>query len=231
MNSSSPLIPQGSNLEQQNKARSSLKVKIFCALGVNVAVLLVLLMQGCKREQPLPPVEETGYTGVFTDTNPPPPMELDTNVAPVSADPYAVAQPEVAPIPQETYVAPVTPPPSATEYKIQAGDTFSTIAPKFNVTVAALVAANPTVDARKLQIGKTIQIPAPTVTAATPGGTAPVVDVASGETIYTVKSGDTLGKLATQYRTTVAAIQAANGLADTRIKVGQKLKIPAKTSP
>jgi LysM repeat protein len=230
MNSSSPLIPQGSNLEQQNKARSSLKVKIFCALGVNVAVLLVLLMQGCKREQPIPPAEDAAYTGVFTDTNPPP-MEMDTNVASMQPDPYTVAQPEVTPIPQETYVPPAASTPSATEYKIQSGDTFSTIAPKFNVTVKALVAANPTVDPTKLQIGKTIQIPPPTATTAALSGTVPVVDAASGETVYTVKSGDTLGKLATQFRTTVAAIQAANGLADTRIKVGQKLKIPAKTSP
>jgi LysM repeat protein len=153
---------------------------------------------------------------------------MDTNVAPV-VDPYAVAQPEVvAPLP-DPYVAPapVLPTPSATEYKIQAGDTFSSIAPKFKVTVAALVAANPTVDPARLQIGKTIQIPAPTVAPAN-GGTAPVVNVASGETVYTVKSGDTLSKLATQFRTTVAAIQTANGLTDTRIKVGQKLKIPAR---
>jgi LysM repeat protein len=225
MNNSSPLIPQGSNLEQQNKARSSLMVKIFCAIGVNVAVLLVLLMQGCKREQPVPAVDDSAYTGVFTDSNPPP-LEMDTNVAPMS-DPYAVAQPEiVAPLP-EPYVAPVLPPPSATEYKIQAGDTFSSIAPKFKVSVAALVAANPTVDPARLQIGKTIQIPAPTAAPAN-GGTAPVVNVASGETVYTVKSGDTLSKLATQFRTTVAAIQTANGLTDTRIKVGQKLKIPAR---
>jgi membrane-bound lytic murein transglycosylase D len=53
-----------------------------------------------------------------------------------------------------------------------------------------------------------------------------VVDAATGETTHTVKSGDTLGKLATEYHTTVKAIQSANGLADTRIRVGQKLKIP-----
>ena len=57
-----------------------------------------------------------------------------------------------------------------------------------------------------------------------------MVDTASGETTYTVKSGDTLGKLATEFHTTVKAIQAANDLTDTRIKVGQKLKIPAQDS-
>jgi len=220
------MVPQGSNLEQQSKARSSLMVKIFCALGVNVAVLLVLLMQGCKREQPVAPpvVEDSGYAGVFTDTNPPPWVE-DTNTVALPADPVATNVAYQAPLP-EPYVPP-SPPPSASEYKIQAGDTFSSIAPKHGVTVKALQLANPTVDPARLQIGKTIQIPPPTAMApATPTGT--VVTATSGETIHTVKSGDTLSKLATQHRTTVAAIQAANGLSDTRIKVGQKLKIPAK---
>ncbi len=225
MNSPSPLVPQGSNLEQQSKTRSSLKLKIFCALGVNVAVLLVLLMQGCKREQPAPQTEQLP---VYTDTNPPP-VVVDTNPPPMVVDTNPVTQIPPTPV-VDTHVTP--PPPAATtqEYAIQKGDTYSTIAPKFGVTVKALQAANPTVDPAKLQIGKKIIIPAPTV--ATPGasGAAPVVDTASGETTYTVKSGDTLGKLATEFHTTVKAIQSANGLADTRIKVGQKLKIPARAA-
>lgn len=206
-------------MEQQNQARSSLKVKIFCAIGVNVAVLLVLLMQGCKREQPVAPMEEIP---VYSDTNMPPEI-TDTNLTATLPDTNYVA-PLVEP--PTTVVTPPTPPAAATEYKIQAGDSFYTIGKKFGVTVKALQAANPAVDPAKLQIGKTIQIPAP-VAATTPTG-VPVVDAASGETTYTVKSGDTLEKLSRQFGTTVKAIQSANGLVDTRIKVGQKLKIPAK---
>ena len=218
MNSPSPFIPQGSNLEQQNKSRSSLKIKIFCALGINVAVLLVLLMQGCKREQPQ---QQTELIPVYSETNPPPVETVDTNTLP-PVDTNAVVQ--LPPTPAIESVT-TTPPPVATtqEYTIQRGDTYSTIAPKFNVTVKALQTANPSVDPAKLQIGKKIVIPAPT--AATPSA-APVVDTTTGETIYTVKSGDTLGQIATQFRTSVKAIQTANGLTDTRIKVGQKLKIP-----
>ena len=221
MNSPSPFIPQGSNLEQQNKSRSSLKLKIFCALGINVAVLLVLLMQGCKREQPQ---QQAELLPVYSESNQPPIDLVDTNTLP-PVDTNTVVQ-----LPPTTTVEPtiVTPPPPAVtatqEYAIQKGDTYSTIAPKFGVTVKALQAANPTVDPAKLQIGKKIIIPAPTA-AATPSA-APVVDTATGETVYTVKSGDTLGEIAKQFHTTVKAIQSANGLADTRIKVGQKLKIP-----
>ena len=218
----SPLIPQGSNLEQQDKARSSLKTKVFVAIGVNVAVLLALLLTpGCKREQPK---QEIPPEPMYADTNTAPAV-TDTNMSPAMTDTNVVQQSQ-SPTPQP----PEIPTASASEYTIQKGDTFSTIAPKFRVTINALKAANPTVDPSKLQIGKKINIPA--ATSATPavhaGGTT--VDVGSGETSYVVKSGDTLGKLATEFHTTVKAIQSVNGLSDTKIKVGQKLKIPSKSA-
>ena len=43
---------------------------------------------------------------------------------------------------------------------------------------------------------------------------------------YTVKSGDTLSKIAVNYNTSVSAIQKANGMTTTRLNIGQKLKIP-----
>ena len=43
---------------------------------------------------------------------------------------------------------------------------------------------------------------------------------------YTVKSGDTLSKIAEKNHTTVAKIKSANGLRSDMIKVGQVLKIP-----
>ncbi len=47
-----------------------------------------------------------------------------------------------------------------------------------------------------------------------------------------MKKGDTLDRIARKYGTTVAAIQAANGMQknNTRIQIGQSLKIPAKGS-
>lgn len=51
-------------------------------------------------------------------------------------------------------------------------------------------------------------------------------------TTHKVKKGDTLDRIARKYGTTVAAIQAANGMQkkNTRIQIGQSLKIPAKGS-
>lgn len=46
-------------------------------------------------------------------------------------------------------------------------------------------------------------------------------------TSHTVVAGDSLWALARSYNTTVAAIQAANGISGTNIRVGQTLQIPA----
>ena len=43
---------------------------------------------------------------------------------------------------------------------------------------------------------------------------------------YTVKSGDTLSKIAKANHTTYKKIMALNDLKTTSIKVGQKLKVP-----
>ena len=55
---------------------------------------------------------------------------------------------------------------------------------------------------------------------------------ATHTTTHKVKKGDTLDRIARKYGTTVAAIQAANGMQknNTRIQIGQNLKIPAKGS-
>ncbi len=51
-------------------------------------------------------------------------------------------------------------------------------------------------------------------------------------TIHKIRNGDTLDKIARQYGTTVAAIQAANGMkkSNTSIRAGKTLKIPPKTA-
>ncbi|HEY1490738.1 MAG TPA: LysM domain-containing protein, partial [Verrucomicrobiae bacterium] len=51
----------------------------------------------------------------------------------------------------------------------------------------------------------------------------------TGGEVYTIKSGDTLTKIAHSHGTTVKAIETANsGLDPNHIKVGQKLTIPSK---
>lgn len=232
MNNPSPLIPQGSMLEQKNKSRARVKVTFFCIVGAHVAAIVIaLLAQGCKREQP--PVQENTQPSVpITDTNLPP---LDTNAPlPGVTDTNVPALPPIdtAPPPQPPANPPGGPVAGAEqEYAIQKGDSYYTIGKKFNVSTKALQDANPGVDPSKLQIGKKIKIPAPTAPSSTaaPSGAAPVSS--SGEPIYVVKSGDTLSKIATDHHTTVNAIRKANNLTTDRIKVGDKLKMPVSAPP
>ncbi|MBP5544794.1 MAG: LysM peptidoglycan-binding domain-containing protein [Kiritimatiellae bacterium] len=60
--------------------------------------------------------------------------------------------------------------------------------------------------------------------------TTPKVSSGSGQGTYIVKKGDILSRIARQYGVKVADIKAANGLTSDTIRVGQKLKIPAKAT-
>ena len=52
--------------------------------------------------------------------------------------------------------------------------------------------------------------------------------VAASDTIYTVKSGDTLGAIASKYKIALNVLAAYNGITNVNlISVGQKIKIPA----
>ena len=232
MNNENPLVPQGSLLEQKNKGRARVRLAVFFVLAVHGLGLLALLMQGCNKppEAPPPAPEQT------TETNNPPPFEAPTNAPPPDASnaaPVTAPAPVPAPAPE---VAAVVPTVGATDYKVAKGDTYSTIAKKFHVPVKAISDANPGVQPTKLQIGQTLHIPAAAAPApaavSSPGnaGATLPTEAAGGEQPYTVKSGDTLSRIASHFGTSVKALRSANSLKTDSIKVGQKLKIPVKAA-
>ena len=214
MNNPNPFVPKGSILELQSKRRSRLKLAVFCSLAIGVAGLAAMLIQGCKREQPVDAGDNTPTidtnTAVAADTNAP---TIDTN-PPVVAPPVVVTPPVVVP-PVEM---------AGSEYVVVNGDTLGKIAKKNGVTLKALEAANPGVVPTKLKVGQKLSIPAATTSAVAPAEN----NADTGAETYTVKSGDTLTKIAKQYGTTVKALESENSLSTTKIKVGEKLKIPAK---
>ncbi len=130
---------------------------------------------------------------------------------------------------------------SAGEYKIQKGDIAFNLAKKNNVSLKALQEANPNVDLKKLKVGATLQIPAAgapseakaakAVGAGAAAAADSAADTTAGDvTVYHVKGGDSLGKIAKRHGTTVKAIRALNSLSNDNIRVGQKLKLPAKSA-
>lgn len=212
MNNPNPFVPQGSLLEQQSKRRSRMKLGVFCVLLVGVVGLTAMLIQGCKREQNneaenQPPVDTNM---VVMNTNPPP-----TEVS---------NPPVVAPV--------VVPPPvyavAGTEYVVVHGDTLGKIAKRNGLTLKALEAANPGIEPTKLKVGQKLSIPASSGGASAMTGGPVSTGSGMGEETYTVKSGDSLTKIAKAHGTTIKAIRAENTLTTDHIKVGQKLKIPAR---
>lgn len=220
MTNPNPFLPKGSLLEQQSQRRSRLKLAVFCVLSVSVVGLVAMLIQGCKRETP--PAD----AGFPVDTNLPPfidqtntPSVPDTNNAAFLPPPMTNLPPVLPPA-----VEPVAP--VGTEYVVVQGDTLGKIAKAHGVTLKALEAANPGVDSKRLKLKQKLVIPA-AAPKADASVAAPASVTAAAET-YTVKSGDTLTTIAKKHGTTVKALQAANNLTTTKIKVSQKLKLPAK---
>ena len=143
------------------------------------------------------------------------------------------------PLPEETTWAQVeqTAPPviqqvsTTTAYRIQKGDTITGIAARYGLRWQDVVAVNPGISPNKLQIGQVIQLPGQVnlsrTTVAAPRPAAAVAAPSRAESVYVVKSGDTLSEIALKHGVKTAAILEANELKDAnKIAVGQKLKIP-----
>lgn len=112
--------------------------------------------------------------------------------------------------------------PGGTLYTIRAGDTLFSLAQRFNVTVDAVLRANPGIDPNNLRIGQEICIPAATLEIESrmecPG------------TIYTIRQGDSLYQLAIRYNTTVDRIMRFNpGIDPNNLQIGQRICIPTGT--
>ncbi|MEI7436492.1 MAG: LysM peptidoglycan-binding domain-containing protein [bacterium] len=134
-------------------------------------------------------------------------------------------------------VLPAPLPVASKTYLVKSGDSASKIAKKCGCTTRDLVAFNNLKNANAIRVGQTLKIPD---YAKVPAGEEAVAGhktvkhaavVKSGHSTaagaYTVVAGDSLGKLAQQHGTTVAAIKAANNLTGDNIRLGQKLVIPA----
>lgn len=109
-------------------------------------------------------------------------------------------------------------------YTVKQGDTLSEIADRYDVSVVMLKRAN-RLTSNNLRIGDKLEIPtADDVRPAPAGKPAPQAG------IHVVKSGDTLSEISERYGTTVAKLRAANGIRGSRLRVGQRLVIPATAS-
>ena len=105
-----------------------------------------------------------------------------------------------------------------TQHKVKRGETLSSIATRYGVSVAVLMEANHLTNKHRLIAGKHLLIP----------GKGTSKSAAEQVTLYTVKKGDTISDLALRFRTSPQRIKKLNKLRNLHyIKPGQKLKIQA----
>lgn len=102
-------------------------------------------------------------------------------------------------------------------YTIKKGDTLSGIASRYGTSVGTLQNWNGIRDASDIQVGQKIVV--------RQGGASGTSGESSSWTTYTVRSGDSLGAIATRHGCTVAELKSWNNLSTTVIQPGQKLKI------
>jgi LysM repeat protein len=216
MNNPSPLVPQGSTIDPKNKGRARVKLAVFFVLAVHGVGLLALLLQGCRKEEPASQVAQT--------TNSLPVFEAPTNTLADVAPPAATNQQPL------TAESPTNSAPSSGggDYVVARGDTFATIAKKFSVSTKAMMDANAGIEPTKLRVGQKLHVPVPAKASPAVAGTAAPGAAPEAGQPYTVKSGDTLIKIASEHHTSVRALRTANNLHTDSIRVGQRLKIPSR---
>ena len=99
-------------------------------------------------------------------------------------------------------------------YTVKAGDSLYKIAKEYNTTVNAIMNVN-NLTSNALQVGQVLKIP----TTTNQEETKDYIN-------YTVKSGDSLYKIANTYNTTVDSIKKLNNLTSNNLQINQVLKIP-----
>jgi peptidoglycan endopeptidase LytF len=103
-------------------------------------------------------------------------------------------------------------------YIIQTGDTFHTLAERYNTTVKAIAAANPGINPNNLQIGQAICMPA----------IKPPVTCPSGSRIYLVQAGDSFYSIALKFNIPFDVLYSANSSLDpANLQIGQAVCIPS----
>lgn len=167
-----------------------------------------------------------------------PPQPATTAVTPAPVPAPAQAAPTPAPTPvAQSGVEKV--PATTTEYVAQKGDTLSKISHHFGMKVADLKKLNG-LTKDEVKIGQKFKVTLKSDAAVAAASSVPAAPVATsapapakavvsgGDQVYTVAKGDTLTKIAKQFKTTASALMAANKLTNAgKLSIGEKLHIPS----
>ena len=109
------------------------------------------------------------------------------------------------------------------DYRVRSGDTLSGIAAKFDVSLAALEAANPqAVNPNVIYVNELICVPASSAASQQPS------PIPTHIVTYVVQAGDTMSAIAAAHNLSLAALEAANPQVTNpnSISTGEILNIP-----
>ena len=113
-------------------------------------------------------------------------------------------------------------------YVVRPGDTLGSIAARFGTSARAIAWANGIVNIDRIYVGQRLTIPGASGSTGSPAAPRPPAP-ATGT--YIVQPGDTLGRIAARYGTTVSNLMRLNGLSNPNlIWVGQRLKVSGTAS-
>ena len=136
---------------------------------------------------------------------------------------YLNSQDSISNYRQEYFARQKTVEPAKLEYgyhKIRNGESLSTIAKKYHTTVTKLKELNG-LNSNNIRAGQSIKVPGA-------GNSDASGNVSISAKSHKVKSGETLGSIASRYGVGVNALKKANNLNSNLIRIGQVLRIPAK---
>lgn len=212
--------------------------RLTSILVIALVILVSLTLAACEKERPVPTPSRSSplpARGTATVT-PPPASQTSTGQSSSGVQSAPVAAGTVTPTPPPPQPVVVTSGGGSTtagqsfSYTVVAGDTLAVIANRFKTTPEAIVQLNGLTDPNTLALGQVLKIPgtAPsTGGGASTGGTG-TTGTSGATSTYVVQAGDTLGKIAIRYGTTVAELLRLNQLSNPNvIAIGQKLIVPA----
>ncbi|WP_312041008.1 LysM peptidoglycan-binding domain-containing protein [Leuconostoc lactis] len=122
---------------------------------------------------------------------------------------------------------------NAASYTVQSGDTLSKIAASHQMSLSQLAALNGITNPNLIRVGQVLKVTGATNSAQpsapaapTQQPAAPAAPTTNNATTYTVKAGDTLSRIAAQFKMNLAQIAALNQISNLNaIRVGQVLKV------
>ena len=157
-------------------------------LQTRIAATMAAIPTAQSLTPPAPTATSTPVQPSITDT-PPPPTTIPTNT------------------------------PAAQKYAVQAGDTLSAIAVKFNTSIAAIQLLNNLDDARVVRQGQTLTIPSSKI--------AP--DENPYWVVHIVEAGETLSTIAVRFNVRLDDLLRVNNISNAALtRTGDRLVIPAK---